>query len=192
MLLRKIAAGLGLGALAAAIVLGLASSTDLLERVELTTYDWRMRLAADPRSINKDIVLVEINDASIREMSPTFGRWPWPRLAISFAIDFLRRAPAKVIGVDIALPETDAVDRYKLDDDYWTGRQSDRALVDYVRSARNDVMLADAVYEGLAGKQKDPTAAIWPDSGYHALNRAEPRPVVLAPFQALTDAAAAL
>ena len=52
------------------------------------------------------------------------------------------------------------------------------------------VMLADAVYEGLAGKQKDPTAAIWPDSGYHALNRAEPRPVVLAPFQALTDAAA--
>ena len=59
-------AGLGLGALAAVIVLGLAASTDLLDRLELTTYDWRMRLAADPASVNKDIVLVEINDLSIR------------------------------------------------------------------------------------------------------------------------------
>ena len=47
-MLRKLLAGLGLGALAALIVLGLAASTDLLDRLELTTYDWRMRLAADP------------------------------------------------------------------------------------------------------------------------------------------------
>ena len=73
MLLRKIAAGLGLGALAAAIVLGLASSTDLLERVELTTYDWRMRLAADPRSVNKEIVLVEMFVALGHRDSPSRG-----------------------------------------------------------------------------------------------------------------------
>jgi adenylate cyclase len=192
MLLRKLAAGLGLGALAAAIVLALAASTDLLDREELTTYDWRMRLASDPSSIDKNIVLVEINDASIREMAPTFGHWPWPRLALSFGIDFLRRAPAKVIAVDISLPEKDAVDRYKLDDDYWTGRQSDRAMVDSVAKAGNVVMLADAVYEGLSGSQKDANAAAWPDPGYRAGNAAEPRPLILAPFQALTDAAAAL
>ena len=82
-MLRKLLAGLGLGALAAVIVLGLAASTDLLDRLELTTYDWRMRLAADPASVNKDIVLVEIDDASIREMAGRRSdRWPWPRVAI--------------------------------------------------------------------------------------------------------------
>ena len=107
MLLRKLLAGLGLGALAAVIVLGLAASTDLLDRLELTTYDWRMRLAADPDSVNKDIVLVEINDSSIREMSPLFGHWPWPRLAISFVVDYLHRAPAKVVAIDVGFAEPD-------------------------------------------------------------------------------------
>ena len=111
-MLRKLLAGLGLGALAAIIVLALAASTDLLDRLELTTYDWRMRLAADPAHVDRNIVLVEVNDLSIREMSGVFGRWPWPRLAVSFAIDFLRRGPARVVAVDLSLPEDDRVETY--------------------------------------------------------------------------------
>jgi adenylate cyclase len=195
MLLRKVLAGLGLGALAAVIVLALAASTDLLDRLELTTYDWRMRLAADPASLNKDIVLVEINDLSIREMQDVFGRWPWPRLAVSFAIDFLRRGPAKVVAVDMSLPEKDRVETYVWDDpnDKWSGRQSDRALADSARKSGNVVMLADAVYEGIAGAvKKDANAATWHGSPFHAGSLAEPRPLVLPPYQDLTDAAAAL
>ena len=106
--LRKLLAGLGLGILAALLVLGIAASGDLLERLELTTYDWRMRLAADPASVNKNIALVEINDLSIRELQNGYRmRWPWPRVAIGLAIDFLRRGGAKVIAVDIAFTEHD-------------------------------------------------------------------------------------
>jgi adenylate cyclase len=194
-MLRKGLAGLGLGALAAVIVLALAASTDLLDRLELTTYDWRMRLAADPASVNKDIVLVEINDLSIREMQGVFGRWPWPRLAISFAIDFLRRGPAKVVAVDMSLPEKDRVETYVWDDpnDKWSGRQSDRALADSVRKSGNVVMLADAVYEGIAGAgKKDANASAWQGSRFHAGPLAEPRPLVLPPYQDLADAAAVL
>lgn len=190
-MLRKLAIGLGLGAFAAATVIALAASTDLLDRQELTTYDWRMRLAARPESVNQDIVLVEINDSTIREMAPIFGRWPWPRLAVSFVIDYLKRAPAKVIAIDISLPEKDRVERYIIDGDDWSGRQSDRALDDSVRAAGNVIMLADAVYEGLANGQKDKDAATWKDSGYTG-DRAVPRPLILAPYQALTDAAAGL
>src|SRR4051794_12430638 len=96
--LRKLLAGIGLGALAALIVLGIGASTDLPDRLEYTTYDWRMRLAADPASVNQDIVLVELNDASLREMAPLFGHWPWPRVVVSYVIDFLERAPAKVVA----------------------------------------------------------------------------------------------
>ena len=67
-----------------------------------------MRLAADPRAVNKDIVFVEINDLSIRTMQPFFGRWPWARLAVSFAVDFIGRAPAKVVAVDLMLAERDS------------------------------------------------------------------------------------
>jgi adenylate cyclase len=190
-MLRKLLAGLGLGALAAVIVMALAASTDLLDRLELTTYDWRMRLAADPTSLNKDIVLVEINDSTIREMSGVFGHWPWPRLAVSFVIDYLRRAPAKVVAVDVLSSEADRVEQYNFEGDKWSGGQSDRALADSVKKSGNVIMLADAVYEGLAGAQKDKDAARWPGSGYSG-DRAARRPLVLAPYQSLADASAAL
>jgi adenylate cyclase len=190
-MLRKLAAGFGLGALAAVIVLSLAASTDLLDRQELATYDWRMRLAANPDAVNQDIVLVEINDSTIREMSPVFGHWPWPRLAVSFVIDYLHRAPAKVVAVDLLFPEADKVAKYDFEGDPWTGSQSDRALADSVKKSGNVILLADAVYEGLAGDEKDKNAARWLGSGYPG-DRVARRPLVLAPYQSLADAAAAL
>ncbi|HET7696940.1 MAG TPA: adenylate/guanylate cyclase domain-containing protein [Vicinamibacterales bacterium] len=194
--LRKLLAGLGLGTLAALIVLGASASGDLLDRVELTTYDWRMRLAADPASVNQDIVLVEINDLSIRELQTGYRmRWPWPRVAIGLAIDFLHRGGAKVIAVDIAFTEHDQVLKYSFDDpsDEWSGAQSDDKLVEFARASGNVVMLADAVYEGIAdAKVKDAHPANWAASPYRIGPLAEPRPLVLAPYQELTDAAAAL
>src|SRR5512138_843720 len=147
-MIRKAAIGIGLGVLAALLVLAAAASGDLLDRYELTTYDWRMRLASAPQSVNKNIVFIEINDNSIREMQPFFGRWPWARLAASFAIDFVHRAPARVVAVDFTLAEADShVTGYVWDDpaDVWSGAQSDRALADSVAKAGNVVMLADAV-----------------------------------------------
>jgi adenylate cyclase len=190
-MLRKLAAGLGLGALAAVIVLGLAVATDLLDRQELTTYDWRMRLAVDPAAVSKDIVLVELNDASLREMSGLFGHWPWPRVATAYVLDFLKRAPAKVIAVDIQFTELDRVAQYDFAGDLWTGRQSDNALVRSVKEAGTVVLLSDAVYEGVTGAIKDQNAATWPTSGYPLVAGVQ-RPLVLAPFQALTDASAGL
>ena len=195
-MLRKLLAGLGLGALAAVIVLGLAASTDLPDRLELTTYDWRMRLAADPASLNKDIVLVEINDLSIRQLQDGFRmRWPWPRVAVGLVIDFLRRGQAKVVAVDVSFTEHDQVETYVFDDpnDKWSGRQSDNALAEWTRESGRVVMLADAVYEGIAGEaKKDASASTWTGSRFHAGRLAEPRPLVLTPYQELTNAAAAL
>ena len=89
-MLRKLAFGLGLGAFAAALVLGLAAVSDLPDRYELTTYDWRMRLAENPAAVNKNIVLVEINDLSIRELQQGYRlRWPWPRVALGLVAEYL-------------------------------------------------------------------------------------------------------
>lgn len=195
-MLRKLAAGAGLGAFAALIVLALAASTDLLDRQELTTYDWRMRLAADPAAVNKDIVFVEINNLSIRELQDGYRmRWPWARVAVGLVIDFLHRGGARVVAVDLSFTEPDQVETYVFDDpnDKWSGHQSDGAMADWTRESGRVVMLADAVYEGIAGTgAKDASAAKWHGSPFHAGPFAEPRPLVLAPYQPLTDAAAAL
>src|SRR5262245_57147584 len=195
-MLRKFAIGTGLGVLAAVVMIVLTASSDLLDRYEMTTYDWRMRLAADPSSVNKDIVFVAIDDLSIRELHDGFRmRWPWPRVAIGLVIDYLRRGGAKVVAVDVSFPERDEVLAYVFDDpaDKWSGKQSDGALASWTRDSGRVVMLADAVYEGAVGEtKKDPNAAAWKSSPFHASPFAEPRPLVLAPYQELTDAAAAL
>ena len=190
-MVRKLAAGLALGALAALIVLTLGAG-GLLETAELKAYDWRMRRVADPSSINKDIVLVEINDASIRAMEPAFGHWPWPRLAVSYVVDYLHRASAKVIAIDLTLAERDRVQKYDIGGDAWSGEQSDKALAASAKAAGNVIMLADAIGEGLVSGEQDKGAAEWRDPGYRLGARAEARPVVLPPYQELTDASAAL
>lgn len=196
--LRKLLAGVGLGALAALIVLGIAASVDLADRLENTTYDWRMRLAADPASVNRNIVLVKIDDLSIREMAPTFGRWPWPRVALSFGIDFLKRGPAKVVAVDLILSEHDkVVESYVFDagtpgEEHWSAAESERALADSLKAGGNVILLADAVYEGTVAGARDKDAAVWQGSPFHAGSLAEPRPFVLPPYQSLTDASAGL
>src|SRR5262249_61493964 len=107
-----------------------------------------MRQSADPGSVNKDIVFIEINDLSIRELQDPAGyrmRWPWPRVAMGLAIEFLKRAPAKVIAIDVSFPERDYVNEYTFDDpkDKWSGYQSDENLAATTRKAGNIVMLAD-------------------------------------------------
>ena len=192
---RKAAIGVGLGVLAAVIVLGWASASDLLDRYELTTYDMRMRLSAQPKAASQDIVFIEINDLSIRDLQEGFHmRWPWPRVAIGLVLEYLRRAPAKVVAVDVSFPEHDFVEQYSFDDpsDKWSGFNSDENLSDNVRKSGNVVLLADAVYEGMVGTVKDRNAAKWKASAFSAGPLAEPRPLVLAPYQSLTDGVAAL
>ncbi|MBA3231788.1 MAG: CHASE2 domain-containing protein [Acidobacteria bacterium] len=77
------AAGVLLGLGAAAIVLGLAAAA-AFDDLELDLYDWRMRTAvSQPPDVNPDIIIVELNDTTIRDLAPVFGRWPWPRAALS-------------------------------------------------------------------------------------------------------------
>ncbi len=193
---RKLGAGVALGAASASLVLLLASVTPVrgfFDTAELKSYDWRIRRAAEPASINHDIVLVGISDTTIRDLEPLFGHWPWPRVALSYVIDYLARAPAKVIAVDLALTERDRVQRYDIGDGAWTGsgRDSDAALAESVKKAGNVIMLADAVGNGLEGADQQ-KGADWRDAGYSVRSVAEPRPVILAPYPELSAASVAL
>ncbi len=191
-MLRKLLAGLGLGAASALVILLAGSfSAGPLETAELKTYDWRMRAPAAPTAA-PPIALVEINDTSIRDLEPLAGRWPWPRVILSSVIDYLNRAPAKVIAIDLLMPERDSREGFKYGESTWSGRESDAALVDSVKEAGDVVLLAEASYEGAVGAEQANKGADWRALPYRLGSAIEERRVVTAPFQELTNASRGL
>jgi adenylate cyclase len=176
--------------LAAAMLAGALGLLNFFRDIELQTYDLRVAATARPSAPAKDIVLISIDDESIRRMEPLVGRWPWPRLVHATVIDYLAAAGAKVIGYDILFAERD-VRKFMVGDTEWTGEESDAALVESTRQAGNVVHTAEAS----SGELADPSRALKENLDAPALNAqvpqtacAEPRPRLTPPFPALAAA----
>lgn len=133
--------GFGLGAGVIALLLGL---TGLARTAEMKLFDWRTRQAASSRSAaSGDIVLVNIDDDSVRRMEPLVGRWPWPRLVHASLIDYLAAGGAKAVLYDVLFAEADR-SRFVVGETEWTGEESDQALVEATARAGNVVHVAEA------------------------------------------------
>jgi adenylate cyclase len=182
---RHVVAGVVLGLLSAGIVLAAAG---WLQTVELKTYDWRLVRTAQPDTASHDIALVAIDEYSLRNLQKNAGRWPWPRAVHSLLIDYLAKAPAKLVVYDVDFAEADTRRGFNFGGDTWSGAESDQAFVDSVKAAGNVLLLADATYEGESSE-----SVALSDAGFHvgSANLAT-RSVVFPPFPALARAAAGL
>ncbi len=89
-----------LGVLVSLLVLTLFSF-DILERFELTTFDYLMRLRPK-RYGSEEIVLIDIAEDSINKI----GRWPWPREWHATMIAALSSLGAKAVAFDILFSES--------------------------------------------------------------------------------------
>ena len=189
-MLRKLAISVGLSVVAACVAL-LIGRAPFVQTIELKTYDWRMQQTARPAAPANDIVLVSISDDSVRRMAPMFGRWPWPRMVHASLIDYLSRAPVKLIVYDVLFTEPD-IRTITIDGQEWTGPVSDQALVDPVSKAGNVVLGADVAGEGLVDTTKalPVTLPSTLEAMYGGVATCvEERPVVVPPFPALMAAA---
>ncbi len=195
--MRKTAAGFLVGLGAAAVVLGadllftlLGGGTGVnpLQTVELKTYDWRLTRTARPETARQDIVLVEIDEFSIRNLEPYAGGWPWPRVVHSMLLDYLSRGPAKVIVYDVNFAEPDDQGSFEFGSATLSGAESDQYLADSIKAAGNVILLADATYEAGEGGSRE-----FPDAGF-ALDAPGiiERRVVFPPFGGLASVSAGL
>jgi adenylate cyclase len=188
-------AGLLVGLAAATLVLigdalfGAVSRDGLnpFDLAELRTYDWRLTHTARPDTARKDIAIVEIDERSLRSLQPNAGRWPWPRAVHSMLVDYLVRAPAKIIAYDIVFSEADTRRGFDFGGSTMSGAESDKALADSVRAAGTVILVADASYDA------EIENATLPDAGYplDVPGIYEMRGV-LPPFRLLADAASGL
>jgi adenylate cyclase len=175
---------------AAALAAGVLGLLPFFRAVELYTYDVRVAATARPSQPSDQIVLVAIDNDSIRRLEPLVGRWPWPRLIHATLIDYLSAAGARVIVYDVLFAERD-IRKFMVGDSEWTGEESDAALVDSTRKAGNVIHIAEAASSELI----DPSRALAEDLSAPALNLQLPasacverRPRATPPFPALAQA----
>ncbi len=88
--------------LLAAVALRIAEPTPVA-RLSAAVFDSYLRLS--PRVLDPalPVRIVAIDEASLEK----FGQWPWPRTHLADLIGVLWRAGAKVIALDIVMPEPD-------------------------------------------------------------------------------------
>jgi adenylate cyclase len=184
---RKLPVGLALG-LAAALLAALAGFVPLVKTVEWKTYDWRMRATADPGTARRDIVLVAIDESSIRGLEPFFGRWPWPRLVHASLVDYLARGPARAVVYDVIFSERDRK-TFKVGDQEWTGEESDKAFAEAVAKAGNVVAVADVAAETSGADAGGPPPL---ESAFHPGATFEERASASPPYPELARASRAL
>ena len=184
--MRKALIGAGIGLTAALCALALGQ-LPFVGVVELKTYDWRMRATAGSARPSDDIVLVAIDEESIRGLEPLVGRWPWPRLVHAEVLNYLARAQPRVVLYDVLFTEHDR-SKFFVQDEEWSGKASDGALAASARAVPL-VLPGDAVPEALQGGVAPASPAALP--GIVAADvHAEQRPVFVPPIAPVAAAAA--
>src|SRR5688500_18393899 len=180
--------------IAAAVLAAALGLLGFFRNIELQTYDLRVAATARPSAPADSVVLIAIDDESIRRMEPLVGRWPWPRLIHATVIDYLAAARAKVIGYDVLFAERD-IRKFMVADTEWTGEESDAALIESTRKAGNVVHAAEAAGAELI----DPSRDVVVDMSAPALNVklpptdcVETRPRSSPPFPELAQASRAI
>lgn len=75
-----------------------------LDWLENRSSDWRVVATLDPARADRDIVIVDIDNASFEELTPKLGRWPWTRALWSELLNYISPGHPKLILFDVLFP----------------------------------------------------------------------------------------
>ena len=101
-----------------------------------TTFDAMVRYRVVVPKPDPDIVIVDINEASLAAMSAEYGRWPWPRQVLGEFLENLERQRPKAVVFDILFSDADV---YNPDSDAYFDAAiaaTDNAYFPYLRLDR--------------------------------------------------------
>ena len=125
-----------------ALSLGFASLTWLqpawADRLQSTWFDAYQSIS--PRQVSLlPVTVVEIDQKSLAAI----GQWPWPRTRLAQLVDALKRADAAAIGLNVVMPEPDALSPERLLSEPTAQPQSVAAALRGLLS--NDAVLAGSL-----------------------------------------------
>jgi CHASE2 domain-containing sensor protein len=79
----------------------------LTSEIGIVTFDPIVRYRLFPPKPDPDIVIVNIDEASLAAMAKEYGRWPWPRRVLGDFVTQLERQHPKAIVFDILYSDPD-------------------------------------------------------------------------------------
>jgi adenylate cyclase len=114
-----------------AVAFALAGAWDqfvapLNQQLSNASFDWLMRYRPLAYPPDPNIVVLDIDEASLSALAPEYGRWPWPRQVLAEVAAKLEGAGARAVMFDILFADPDLVNR-----------ESEQAFDRYVASSRN-------------------------------------------------------
>ncbi|MCK4513988.1 MAG: adenylate/guanylate cyclase domain-containing protein, partial [Spirochaetaceae bacterium] len=98
---RGVVVGLGAAILGLALLL-----TGILDSLEDTTWDLRVRLLTQESSATDDVVLILVDQADLDKVIENYViSWPWPRSVYSYIVDFCQAANVASLTFDLILQD---------------------------------------------------------------------------------------
>lgn len=117
------------------------SFTSLYQHINYAANDFKTRQCAKEEGSDPDIVLVAIDELSLKKFSKSYNyNWPWPRQFYGIILDYFKKAGAGVVIFDILFTESETG---RIDVD---GTTSEKAFSDAIERYRN-VILGETLSE---------------------------------------------
>lgn len=100
-MIKKICYALALG-IAAALFAFWLDGRGWLERIEFTTWNWRVNVRSRPGVATEDIKIIVVDEESLQWAADELRLpWPWPREVYSAILQFLSRGGARAVAFDV-------------------------------------------------------------------------------------------
>ncbi len=100
-ILRRLRIGVACLTLTIGLAVWLTDRAGWLHWLENPTADLRARTAASPAEASKDIVWINIDNASFQALSGKLGRWPWTRRVWTELLNYIEPARPQLVLFDI-------------------------------------------------------------------------------------------
>ncbi len=83
------------------IVLPKEETKNVVNFLENKTFDIRQNVIAKDKKVNKDIVIVTVDDPSYEYLIETYGDWPVPRNVYAKILDYIQEQQPKYVAFDL-------------------------------------------------------------------------------------------
>jgi adenylate cyclase len=98
---KKLYRGLLLATVGVILSFSILDGSGALDWLENRTADWRTVATLDPRRADRDIVIIDIDNASFREITAQIGRWPWTRQLWTQLLRYLTPGKPRMVLFDV-------------------------------------------------------------------------------------------
>jgi CHASE2 domain-containing sensor protein len=79
----------------------------LISTMNNETFDLRIRQRIVKPTADKEIIIVDIDEASLNAMAKDYGRWPWPRQVLGEFLENIEKQQPRAVVFDILFSDAD-------------------------------------------------------------------------------------